>query len=384
MDDKTRQLLTKLQLRIYFCSGSYVAFLSSLVQSSKFIENQEIERPFATDGVNIYFNPELMFKMKEEYLFGEFIHTLWHIARLHSIRGKGLNKDYWEAACDIVIDNDLRKHSNQYGKNFSLKTYLCNRKYEGWSEEQIYKEINRDLNQPMKGSNLILLGSSEGKDEGNTNVTAQLLKVQQAIQAARQSAAGTSDLADIIHVMDNFGKSKVNWRQELRQFFVDLMPPEDITWKRPNRRYSDIYLPSKDKSTGKLTHLMYFIDVSGSVTEEQIDLFLNEAHAVYIDLEPEKMTIVSFNSRIIEQWVFDSNKKFNNKFEISRGGGTSYRPIHDMLNSVRPAAAVIFTDLCCKPMEPVSRVPVLWAVPEGNWKKSHQLLTGRIIEIKDK
>lgn len=381
-----QQTLNKLILKVYFCEGTYVPFLSSLAQSSKFIENKEIKSPLGTDGVNIHYNPNILENFPEQNLFAEYIHCLWHIARLHNLRGKGKDKDKWEYACDVVINRSLIDKKNQYGQYFK-PLFNCDDNFDkSWSEERIYQHLkDKDKENENKNKSLSSPGSNVYHlvEAPEDNTSQQLVKVQTAVQNQKMIGAGLEEMADIAKVLETWGKPKVNWSKELKQFFIDKAEPEDITWKRPNRRYSDLYMPSKDSETGRLTHLMYFIDVSGSIADEDINTFLNEAHGVFEELNPEKMTIISFNHKLVDKFVFDENNPFK-KVEINIGGGTDYRPIHDILLQEKPTAAVIFTDLCCAPMEPVKKVPVLWVVKKNEYYERHKLKTGRLIVMENK
>lgn len=382
-----KRILDSLQLRVFFCNGTFVPLLSSLAQSLKWKEDKEQDAVFTTDGLTIFYEPEKVMNTDSKILFAEYIRILWHVARLHNLRGKNRDENYWEVSCDLVVDADLVRHSHQYGNHWNLQFPLTYEQYNGWPEEKIYDDIWEEMHKPQQqgytSKQIDIKELTEWPKRlrpspSDAAEKQQLLNVQKAVQQAK--LAGSVNTADIDKIIDSFNKPKISWSKELKQFFIDRAEPEDITWRRPNRRYQDMYLPSRDSTTGRLTHLMYFIDVSGSITEQDIEQFLAEVHDVFTSLAPEKLTVCSFNTRIIDRFDFTQDDRFK-KLQFKIGGGTSYRGIYDILIQEHPAAAVIFTDLNVNwQMDAVKGVPVIWVV-NGDYNKAAQIKTGRIIHI---
>lgn len=366
-----KKILDSLQLRVFFCSNTNVPLLSSLAQSLKWKEDKEQNTVFTTDGLNIFYEPERVVNTNSKVLFAEYIRILWHVARLHNLRGKNKKPKHWEISCDLVVDADLWNHRAQYGSQFNLQYPLIDEQYSGWSEERIYETICND--EPEQEIPLRLRPASS-----DAAARQQLLNVEKAVQQAR--LAGNSNIADIDHILESFNKPKVSWQKVLRQFFIDKAEPEDITWKRPNRRYQDMYMPSKEATSGRLTHLMYFIDVSGSISDKDMNQFISEVKNVFTSLAPEKLTICSFNTEIVQRFDFNQNDTFK-YLKFRSGGGTSYRGICNILKQEHPAAAVIFTDLYADaPMDEVKGVPVIWVVNK-DYDKHAQIKTGKILQI---
>ena len=161
-----------------------------------------------------------------------------------------------------------------------------------------------------------------------------------------------------------------------------LLDKSDYSWRKPNRRFSDMYLPSRVESDGRLTHLLYFLDVSGSIEESQIVRFNSEIRHIKESLNPDKLTLVQFDTRIQRVDVFTSTQKFTN-IHVVIGGGTSYNEVHDYILKEKPTASVIFTDLCCTPMQEVDS-PIIWVTREEDLKYASKPLFGKTIVIKEK
>ena len=196
-----------------------------------------------------------------------------------------------------------------------------------------------------------------------------LSKVVQATQRAKASKEGAGAITGgIEEYLDAFLAPIIPWQTLLHRFFTELVD-EDISWSRPNRRYQDMYLPGKTKDESRLEHLCYYMDVSGSVTMEDIKRFNSEVKFIKDSYNPEKLTLVQFDTRITKETVIEEDEQFE-KIHIVGRGGTWLGPVREHIEKHKPTAAIIFSDLECEPMQPLSiNVPVIWVVinnPKAN------------------
>lgn len=182
--------------------------------------------------------------------------------------------------------------------------------------------------------------------------------VQAMHQATIAGQAGNLP-GTIKDTLKKFLEPVIPWQTKLMKFFTDLLD-EDYTWSRPNRRYEDMYLPSRFLDDGKLEHLMYFLDISGSIGPNDSMRFNSEVKYVHETLKPEKMTLVQFDTEICEVMELKEGDSFN-EFRVSTGGGTSLVCVRDYIQEHRPTAAIIFSDMQVKPMQPLDiEIPIIW------------------------
>lgn len=175
-------------------------------------------------------------------------------------------------------------------------------------------------------------------------------------------------------MIQKFLKSIVPWETVLERFFEELCA-EDYSWRRPNRRHSDVYLPSRE-SDNRLPHMLYGIDVSGSVTDPDILRFNSEIKHIKERYNPEKLTVFQFDTRITKVDIFGEDDSFDEIVVVGRGG-TDLRPVRQFILENDPTAVVIFSDLYVDPMEPVD-VPIIW-VCVGN--RGARVKCGQMIHI---
>lgn len=142
-----------------------------------------------------------------------------------------------------------------------------------------------------------------------------------------------------------------------------------------------MYLPSRFEDEGRLAHLLYFQDVSGSITDGNILRFNSELKFVWDTFQPRKMTIAQFDTRITQIDEFTEGDPYE-KIRIIGRGGTSLVPVAELIMEMQPTAVIIFTDMCVSfvPIEQLPiKIPILW-VATGSYAKPN---VGKTIYIPD-
>ncbi len=338
------------------------AFFGSLLCSLDFKWDTSIETA-ATDGVSIWWNPEFFKQIESGTNKTILMHELEHAARLHHIRAGNRDPEIWNYACDIRINNGLENEGYSFKQvencwkdhSFDMNGLMA--------EEDIYDLLIKNNVKPKTGS---WNGSGKGdmlpnKADKQTAVN----NVVRAVQQAKLSGNAGSIPGGVEELINKFTTPIVPWEQVLMQFFTDMLS-EDFSWKRPNRRYSDMYLPSRFTDDGRLTHLMYFLDVSGSISETDIIRFNSEVKYIQEELKPEKLSLVQFDTKIQQVDEFEEGQPFN-KIDIIGRGGTCLECVHAYIERHDPTAVVVFSDLYCKPMQPLKdNIPIIWAVNNMN------------------
>lgn len=344
--------------------GNNAAFLAPLMCSMDFIWTKEIPTA-ATNGLTIWWNPIWFMALPPKTRETVLMHELWHVARLHMLRCDNRDHKIWNYACDIRINNDLEK----MGYKFDMTMPWLDHSFDvsgDQPEEAIYDELIKKLQQtPKTGAWGDKDGNGDLEKLSKASEKAIINKVVQAQQSALKSNKPGDIPGDTQSILDKFLKPKIHWEEALMNFFTEKFSFY-YSWKRPNRRHQEIYLPSrKQDENGKLTHLMYFLDVSGSVSDEQITRFNSEIKYIKDVLKPEKLTLVQFDTCIRHIDIFEENDPFEKLCVIGRGG-TSLVPVREMILKEQPSAAVIFSDLYCPPMEPIDIPTIFVAVDNPN------------------
>lgn len=366
MSTDLQKLLDKTKTAVFL--GSNAAFLGSIMcQIEEFIWDTEIDTA-STNGRNLRWNPDWFLGLPEETRKTVLLHELWHIGRLHMIRGIGKDPEIWNEACDYVINN----HLDIDGYVFHGTTPLLEHKYDGMVEEQIYELLLQNQHPNPKPNSL----RGDLVIDQAIDPKQLISQVITATHQAKLAGDAGSIPGDVSQILDEFLNPVLPWELLLRRFMEELTN-EEQTWAKRSRRHPDIYMPGWGKTEGGLSHLAYFLDVSGSVSDHDILRFNSEVKYIKEELNPERLTLVLFDTRIQEVIDFYEDDPFD-KVVVTGRGGTSLEPVEKWIRKNKPTAAVIFSDLECHPMDNPG-IPVLWIVIPGNGFKPD---FGEVIDLK--
>jgi predicted metal-dependent peptidase len=377
--------------------GKNSAFLGPLMCSMNFVWTCDISTA-CTNGVVLQWNPRWFLKTKPKSRPTVLLHELWHPALLHMLR-RGTREPYlWNLAGDIVINNML----DLEGNSFEGLTPWLDHQYDNMTTEEVYEALlvrrDKELEDLTKKFQEDLWGHKDEEtglgDKGDL-IEAENIDdaksiehtiVNNVVSAAHAAAisGGAGDMPGEVQVtLKRFLSPKLPWDRILHQFFNELANL-DYTWARPNRRYltDGMYLPSLQDDRQGLDHILFFQDVSGSISDGDSIRFNSEFKYVKDTYQPEKLTFAQFDTIIQKEDSFLKDDPFE-QIHITGRGGTSLICVRDHIIKLEPTAVVIFSDLDCDPMEPLPphlNIPIIWVALNNKDAKVPQ---GQIVHLNE-
>jgi predicted metal-dependent peptidase len=196
------------------------------------------------------------------------------------------------------------------------------------------------------------------------NVTARDWEIatMQAVAAAK--AAGQLPGAGQ-WIADQIRRSKINWREVLRDF-VNAASRSEVSWVPPNRRYvyQGLYLPGP---TGRrMGEMVLLVDTSGSIWGPLLDAFGDELNGILEDMQPEKVHVLYWDAEFQGHAEYEVDD-LPVKIEPAGGGGTEFDGVWAWIaqQGIDPACVVALTDLYCSFGEDPG-YPVLWCSVAGS------------------
>lgn len=391
---KLRRELDKVMAKVFI--GQSSAFLGSIMCGLDVIWDRSIPTA-ATNGLKLWWNPDFFESCDFETNLTVLKHELWHPASLHMLRMKDRDPKLWNIACDIRINNDLENEKgNKVGKDWYVD-HSVDRNGKT-TEEDIYDLLHSNsIPMPKNGSfgdpggegdMRGLPKPGEGEPDDGHPSQAELTPAEQAqlvanVVAAKQAATLANQAGNIPGGVEDFINDflapVIPWERQLMKFFTDLNE-EDYSWSRPNRRYSDIYLPTMVKDESRLQHLNFYFDVSCSVTDDQAARVVSEVKYIQEVIQPTKLSLIQFDTKIQHEDQFELGDVIDG-LTIHGRGGTCLKCVHKHIEADQPSAVVIFSDLFCRKMDKLpSGIPVIW-VCIGN--PSAEVDFGELIHIKE-
>ena len=366
--------------------GSNSAFLASLMCSMPMIWTDQVGTA-ATNGEFIWWSPKDFLACSQEHRDATVLHEIWHKAKLHCITQGDRDPLGWNIACDLWINNNLENQGYKLAPN---PMWWVDHQYDGWVEEDIYDHW-MEHNKLPSGEGVGLSGGADMVGNHNPNQTKEIpapdpakiiADVQQAISESQMAGQWSEGgmFEGIKTNLQQFLAPVVPWHVYLHRWLKEKLNQRN-TWRKPNRRSQQVYLPSRFLDKGALEHLVFFFDVSGSVSDTDAIRIGSEIRHVWMKYKPKKLTIVQFDDKITHVLEMHSGDTMHEINIIGRGG-TDLGPVRQWMIDNKPTAAVVFSDLYCAVMEPLppeSMIPIIW-IAVGN--KHATVPHGEMVYIK--
>jgi predicted metal-dependent peptidase len=374
------------------------------------------------------YNPSFIQSMPLEKVKGLQCHEVLHLACLHHTRRGGRDKKLWNTACDYAINPLLLEAGLElpsgylddpahYGKSAdAIYAALIDRDEakggaEGLGGEGVETDADaedasgtaakdeqehpgdpgdkpaeqeaRSQDDASGGAGeAASAGAEESNDPGGSGEVRDAPSDSRGFDATsdmqQEEDAWRMALAEALHKSRQAGElpgalerllegavaPRLDWRELLHRF-LDNAARNDFSWIRPNRRFlhTGLILPGMDSQ--ELAEVAVAVDVSGSVTQAELDAFASELSELLEAYEAGLRVLACdaalTESRRLSRWDLPL------EFEAKGGGGTDFRPPFKRLQDEGPAPAclIYFTDLECDKFPEEPDYPVLWVTPNA-------------------
>lgn len=359
-------------LRTRLCTRT--PFLGSLLLFAETISTDTIPTA-ATNGRHIFINPEFFERLTLDQKEAVLLHEVLHAALLHVPRGIGRDAKRWNIAADVVVNGVLAR------EGFALiKDSVRVEALEQFSVEEVYDLLEKS---PWTGQDLLLVAPDlliqAGIDKEGSPMTGSLGQEQlRAMEAywhsAREQASVMAETslhgslpASLQREFASLRGGQLNWRHYLWRYLVRT----PIDFRDFDRRFigKRIYLETLE---GETVFVAVAVDTSGSISNNQIDVFLSEVQSILLAYPHLVCHLYYADAALHGPYVLTGHA--NLPAPIG-GGGTDFRPFFAELtreNSPRTTTvAVYLTDgYGFFPFE-APPFPVLWVVTPGGLDSAH-------------
>ena len=308
-------------------------FVTTVLYSLKVRITDEIPT-LATDGISLLINPEFFLdELDDKTRVTALLHEAWHVAFNHTVRRGNRDPKRFNIAGDYVINLLLTDAGCT-----AIDGWLWDRQYSGMTTEQVYDLLpEQPSEEPDFGGDLMEIpdGTPEAAQIKETMLRGKL--AAQAIGAPPGSIPGEIDRG-----LEKYLNPKLPWYTILYNELTEMCP-DDYTMRKANRRFlPDYYLPTL-WSEGALDHLAIAFDLSGSVSNHQINQGLTEMQAIRDTLNPQKLTVIGWDTCLTDIHELSPEDRLQD-VTFNGGGGTDIDPVMHWTNNHKPEAIVIFTD----------------------------------------
>lgn len=362
------ELFSKTKGGLFFKKGA--GFLGTLLAKLNTVWTSEIDTA-CISAKTLYWNPDFFVSLDRESRISVLAHELWHNAYMHGARLGDRCPDSWNKAGDHAINLMLKQHG-YYMDGFP---YLMDPQFTDMSTDEIY-DIIKKPGGGGAGSGPPGLGRDiMGMDPAD--VAQAITDVIGAMAAAGMSGMKPGDIpGEITLTVDQFLNPKLPWETILFNF-MNALTSQEYSFARPNRRFVDPLVPGLTGRNG-LEHLIYYLDISGSITDDHIIRFNSEVKFIQETLEPERLTLVTFDTQIQDVYEFEKDDPFE-KVVVTGRGGTDLHDVFEHAQANNPTAMIVFTDMEVGiPENP--GIPIIWVCIDNPKMKAPY---GQLIHLSD-
>lgn len=342
-------------------------FFASLIMSMPFKMTTDVPTA-ATDGKQHYYNPEFMNSLSIDENMGVQAHEAMHDALYHVLRMHGRNQRIWNMACDysinhILLESGLKLPEGclvdpKLGPNSADINYdILMQKSEDERKKRKGKGQPGDGqpspggggNQPQDGDGQPSDGLREdvlGRDmkDSTSGDPAEITKREQEIRQRVAQAANIARMAGklpggLARFVDEILNPRLPWQDVLRDY-MSQMAKSDESWSRRNRRFSDIYLPTRYSE--QMGTVVIIPDTSGSMGQEEINFAGGEIMGIVEGCNPERVHVLWSDTEVASEQTFERGEQL--VFEPKGGGGTDMRVPLAHAADLEPEVVVLITD----------------------------------------
>lgn len=308
-------------------------FYGTLVMTSPMIEDRSLPTA-ATDMKNIYYNPDFFDSLSQDVIEFVIIHEVMHIALMHGLRLKTRNHKKWNRACDYAINLMLKNDGFTLWENC-----LIDAKYAGMSAEQIYNTLDDEGGGGGGGGDL-----SDDLREPSTMTPQEEEALRVNVQQRVAHAANVARMAgkmggELARLVDQVLNPTPPWEDILRDQMTRVVA-ENESWTRRNRRFSNIYLPSRHSV--KLGRVIFIGDTSGSIGQEELNKVWTQANEICERLQPEGLKVIWADTKVAGEQDFEVGDPLT--FKPRGGGGTDMRVPLEYVEQFDPPVVIMVTD----------------------------------------
>jgi predicted metal-dependent peptidase len=357
-NNEARQKITDARINLVLKHG----FFGQLAMRLKLVNASTWCTTAATDGRNFYYHEDFINMLDRKQVVFLFCHELLHCAYNHMGRGVDRDPKLSNIAADYIVNGDCIQHN--LGEKITQVPLLHDKKYDGWSYEQVYEDLHKnakknnvdDLFNQLLDDHIMPDkdgGGNKNPQQGSGRPTLTQEEADQIkdefkewlISAAQGAQAGELP-GRLSRLVKDLTEPQIDWKQLLTNQ-IQATVSSDYTYTVPNKKMfsSGFSFPSLRKDETVDVHIS--IDTSGSIDEKKFHEFLSEVYGIMGQYDSYKIHIWCFDTEVHNPQVFeDFNADEFLDYEAKGFGGTRFRANWDYMiqEDVNPKILIVFTD----------------------------------------
>jgi predicted metal-dependent peptidase len=323
-----------------------------------------------TMGVNkfgkLYWNPDFVNTLTLNELMGVLAHETLHVATLTFDRQKFRDPKLWNIATDIAINYilsstgmSLPKEALVPNSDGTMKLDMANLtiNVKDLPAESIYTLLEKERKKVLENYSSMDThiegdkddkGNSTGDGKGMGADQANNQKWKQVFTNAATYAKTRGKLGGALErICDGILSPKLNWK-DLLNMYITRELPFNYTNARPNRKWcaTGVYMPSTIKEN---LEVVVTIDVSGSISNEELQTFKSEVFGICTAYEQVKARVIFWSTYVdpSDDIVIDRDTSYElQSHKPKSSGGTTFSCVSEYCdeNAINSQIFITLTD----------------------------------------
>ncbi len=264
-------------------------FFGTLAMFVRFIPSENIAAA-ATDGRDVFFNPNFLHSLPSAEQDGLLLHEILHAALLHPLRLRERDPQQWNIAADIVVNGMILSQTG-----FELpQGGLRDQKLEHLSVEEVYEllppnaashlpSINPDLLTPTVGdvirsTDRNSTAGAGAPEQGDRNAQELTAHWKQAFEQATAVAIASKPGGGAVGI-DREWEPALNPQLDWQSYLWQYLAQNPTDFQGFDRRFvgRGLYLEALQ---GESVQVYIGVDTSGSINAAALGLFLAEVRSI--------------------------------------------------------------------------------------------------------
>lgn len=287
--------------------------------------------------LGLYYNPEFVLSLTQYELRAVLIHEALHILLNHISRGYyyGYNSRVANYAADMAINCHISGLPTWalFPEKFGFPNFQSTEWYYEKIKEEAMKNSNGNTDQYLDGKSGQQADDHSKWNDCEKDIIKEKLRNISEKAIKEQHQRGWSKIGtDLAKQIIDANKTIINWKREVRWFINKMISAgRTATRSRINRkeqalkvnrvdRLKDIYVQPGAKKDFK-SKLLVAIDTSGSVSDEEISVFLGEVNGMISHVQCD---VIFWDTEVCTKPVTISKKI--KRMNVAGRGGTDFTP----------------------------------------------------------
>ncbi|WP_163195748.1 VWA-like domain-containing protein [Clostridium thermarum] len=379
--------------------GADTFFANFIVELRRELD-YDLQEPMCTIPQYNYFrlviNPIYLLECTIREIQALLKHEVYHILSLHHYRSQVLLKNYSKLAVNLAMDisvnqyiinlpnwaNTIEKVSLSYNVNLqenqALELYT----------HQIQEALNRKIQNVVIGEEIETdnLSSLEVGESHHTWMDENLVldeeHLKEIVDKLLENINNVSRPDSVSRIVeDSRAKPKLSWQKLLIRSFGTTPWKKKKTITRRDRRMPD-RLDLRGTITHYISEVIVAIDISGSMTEKEIDDILTEIKALVRNYN-SKITVLECDDELRRIYSLQAGKPIKKRPKAS--GKTKFSPVFEYIRkrNLYKATLIYFTDGLGEEIidQSIVHYKTIWVITTSENKLSLKNPPGHVINL---